>query len=433
MTLIPPGSTETFLDLDGGRVRVLRSSTGHPDGRAVPSPVLLIHGGGTDNSAISWYEVFSALGPEREVVAVDLPGFGRTTGIEPAGGAPDLADFVARAMHELALSPAVVMGVSMGGDVALNLAIRHPQLVEALVLVAPGGLVPVFRNRAAQFVAWSAAQLPDVLLIPLTGLASHFVEAAIKGVVKDPDSLPPDVLDEFVQEARRPRAGLAYGRYNQASLGPWSMRNNLLPEVHRVSAPALFFHGQDDPLVDPQGSRRASELMPDARLVLVPDCGHWAQLEARDRFLSEVHDFLGAGGTGRRTGHEEVGADVVDGGVGGKTGRVRCVVAADHEIPTRAPLVLVSGDVVEVGERDREWPAFVFVTASRGTGWVPSRHLDIKGSAGTARVGYDTTELPALSGEHVDVILDDPESGWAWCRNAVGREGWIPHRVLTPA
>lgn len=309
MSLMPPGSAETFIDLDGGRVRVMRSTaepaarcpagatTSDPSG-AVPgqrdtrAPVLLIHGGGTDNSAISWYEVFAPLGAEREVVAVDLPGFGRTTGIEPVGGAPELADFVARAARALAMPRAVVMGVSMGGDVALNLALRHPDLVEALVLIAPGGLVPVFRNRIAQLSAWLAAQLPDVLLVPLARLANRYVETALRAMVKDPDTLPPEVVAEFVREARRPGAGMAYGRYNQASIGPWSMRNNLLPAVSRVDVPTLLFHGQDDPLVDPEGSRLASELMPNAHLVTVPNCGHWAQLEARARFLTELSTFL---------------------------------------------------------------------------------------------------------------------------------------------
>lgn len=111
----------------------------------------------------------------------------------------------------------------------------------------------------------------------------------------------------------------------------------------------------------------------------------------------------------------------------------RYVVTADHTIPKRPALVLVPGEVVQVGEQDTQWPAFVFVTAPRGTGWVPSRHIDITGSQGTVRLGYDTTELPASTGECVDVVLDDPESGWSWCRNADGHEGWIPHRVLAPA
>ncbi|WP_453984331.1 SH3 domain-containing protein [Brevibacterium casei] len=109
---------------------------------------------------------------------------------------------------------------------------------------------------------------------------------------------------------------------------------------------------------------------------------------------------------------------------------VRYVLTADHEIPDRPPLTLEPGDSVEVGDQDTEWPAFVFVTAPRGTGWVPARHIDIDGPVGTVRVGYDTTELPASSGDYVDLVRDDPESGWSWCRNSDGREGWIPRRVL---
>ncbi|TPG05097.1 hypothetical protein EAH85_14090 [Curtobacterium flaccumfaciens] len=106
------------------------------------------------------------------------------------------------------------------------------------------------------------------------------------------------------------------------------------------------------------------------------------------------------------------------------------MLTADHVIPERSPLVVRPGEVVQVGERDTEWPAFVFVTASHGTGWVPARHINIDDSVGVVCVRYDTAELPAKSGEHVAVLDDDLESGWSWCRNAAGREGWIPHRVL---
>ncbi|PSL38466.1 SH3 domain-containing protein [Labedella gwakjiensis] len=110
---------------------------------------------------------------------------------------------------------------------------------------------------------------------------------------------------------------------------------------------------------------------------------------------------------------------------------MRFVLTADHETPERAPLVIRPGDIVQVGDRDTEWPTFVFVTTPQGAGWVPSRHLDIDGFVGIVRVGYHTTELPASSGETVDVLADDPESDWSWCRDTDGREGWIPHRVLS--
>ncbi|WOF23053.1 SH3 domain-containing protein [Microbacterium betulae] len=105
-------------------------------------------------------------------------------------------------------------------------------------------------------------------------------------------------------------------------------------------------------------------------------------------------------------------------------------LTADHEIPARAPLRVRAGKTVRVGDRDAEWPAFVLVRAEGGEGWVPSRHLD--GARPEARVveAYDTTELPARSGVVVEIVADDDASGWAWCRDAAGREGWVPHRVL---
>lgn len=112
---------------------------------------------------------------------------------------------------------------------------------------------------------------------------------------------------------------------------------------------------------------------------------------------------------------------------------MRRMVSADHVIPRRAPLRIEPGDVVQVGDRDAEWPAFVFITTPHGSGWVPSRHIDVNGREGTVLVGYDTTELPVARGEHVEVIRDDSESGWSWCRNVDGREGWVPQRVLDDA
>ena len=107
----------------------------------------------------------------------------------------------------------------------------------------------------------------------------------------------------------------------------------------------------------------------------------------------------------------------------------RRVVTADHEPPARPPLQVAAGERVQVGRRDDEWPAFVFVTAEGGSGWVPARHID----EGVVVTAYDTTELRAAAGDVVEVVADDVESGWAWCRDVRGGEGWIPHRALGPA
>ena len=110
----------------------------------------------------------------------------------------------------------------------------------------------------------------------------------------------------------------------------------------------------------------------------------------------------------------------------------RAVAVAAHEIPGRPPLRIEPGEVVTAGRNDDEWPAFVYVTSSHGEGWVPERHLRRDAEAATVVVAYDTTELPVGAGEHLDILEEDRESGWAWCCNAAGRAGWVPLRVLRP-
>lgn len=105
---------------------------------------------------------------------------------------------------------------------------------------------------------------------------------------------------------------------------------------------------------------------------------------------------------------------------------------SDHEVPAREPIRLEPGDEVTVGERDTQWPAFVFVTGGSGEGWVPSRHLSASAGSAAVITPYDTTELELAAGEEVTVLNRDDASGWWWCRRADGSTGWVPVSVLDP-
>ncbi len=287
--LIPPGAREEFIPYKTGVVRLLRSN----QSETVPEfSLVLIHGGGTDNAAISWYKLFEPFGKCYSVTALDLPGFGATKGIELLGGPDKMADFTVEIMKLADINKAVVFGVSMGGDVALNIALRHTSFTEALVLVGPGGLVPLIKNKVLHTSAWLGTKLPDWLLLPLSQFANRFVKSVLKNMVHDYAALPPEVVDEFIREAQKRGAGMGYGRYNQATVGRYGMKNNLLPLVGSIEVPALFFHGKNDPMVDPAGSVKAVNSMPNARLVMPEDCGHWAQLEKHELFVHEVERFL---------------------------------------------------------------------------------------------------------------------------------------------
>ncbi|MGB7425572.1 MAG: SH3 domain-containing protein, partial [Ornithinimicrobium sp.] len=109
----------------------------------------------------------------------------------------------------------------------------------------------------------------------------------------------------------------------------------------------------------------------------------------------------------------------------------RVTARTAHEIPDRPPLKLKVGDTVRAGDRDTEWPEFVFATAvDGGTGWVPVRHLSQPTGTATVQTMYDTTELPTQVGEVLEVVTEDVESGWLWCRSGSARQGWVPIRTV---
>ena len=118
----------------------------------------------------------------------------------------------------------------------------------------------------------------------------------------------------------------------------------------------------------------------------------------------------------------------------GAPGPERVIATEAHTPSERPPLVVRVGEEVTAGERDDRWPAFALVTtAARGEGWVPSRYLSA--DQGRARVvrAYATRELATAAGETLEVLERDDESGWLWCVNATGGEGWVPVGTVQPA
>lgn len=286
--LIPPGAVEEFVALRGGFVRVLRSAN---PARGDAPPLVLLHGAGNDSAAISWYHAWRQFGARCGVIAFDMPGFGLTQGIEPTGDPKQMADLTAEMLDALGLPKAVVVGFSMGGDVALNLALRHAERVGALILVAPGGLVPMFQNPWSHAMAWMASTVPASVAASIGSMAEDCYEDGYRYVMKHHEDLEPEIADEYAREART-HALMGQTRYNQATVGVLGMRNNNMPHVHTIAIPTLFLHGVDDPIVPRRASERAAEEMPDARYVEVPGCGHWVQLEFPEVFEREVGGFL---------------------------------------------------------------------------------------------------------------------------------------------
>lgn len=105
------------------------------------------------------------------------------------------------------------------------------------------------------------------------------------------------------------------------------------------------------------------------------------------------------------------------------------VVTQAHTKSYADPLVVRVHDIVSLGDRDDEWPGWIWCVdkAARG-GWLPEDIVELTGEAGRIREAFDTTELTVDVAEavHGGRIV----AGWQWCRHADGREGWVPVRCL---
>ncbi len=238
-------------------------------------PLLLLHGLGVTHE--TWAPTIAALAARWRVIAPDLPGHGRSSKPD----APYTIDFFAGVVRSLGralgVEQAVVIGNSMGGRIALELAIAYPRFVRALVLAAPAtDFAPIGRVLAA---------LMDVVVRP--GVLRVALPRAMAWGVYDPRAVPtlprPTVAlarEDFLHHARAVRRSLA---------GVLAAES---PDLARVTQPVQLVWGEQDRLVPALFGRGLRRRLPHARLAVLPRCGHFPMLERPAEFHRLTTDFL---------------------------------------------------------------------------------------------------------------------------------------------
>ena len=236
-------------------------------------PLWLFH------SLLADRDSFAAVrGPLAERFAVhlpELPGFGGSQAVE--GGLAAVADRMADALRDRGGEAPVVLGNGYGGFVALQMAIRHPDLVHSLALADCGAcfLEPgraAFRAMAAGVEAGGAARIADVAMRRL--FAPAFQEAH------------PTLMAER-------RAAFLRTSPEVLIAACWALAElDLRQDVGAVRVPVLVVVGERDEATPPPMSRELAALLPDARLVEIEGCAHVPQLQDPARFLAAVLPFL---------------------------------------------------------------------------------------------------------------------------------------------
>jgi pimeloyl-ACP methyl ester carboxylesterase len=273
-----------------GRLRFARAETRVGDiaylEAGVGSPVLLVHGLGATKA--SFLPTVDALADRHRVIALDLPGFGDSA--KPLGAAYD-ARFFARAvaglLDALEIERAHVVGNSLGGRVAIEVALRHPSRVEGLGLLAPS--LAWRRDRPwARYLRWIRPELGVIQPAPravVERIVRRLVPGASEGWVAAG-------VDEFLRaylQARGRAAFYAAARHvyledPDGDAGFWT-------RLRRLGAPALFVWGRRDTLVPIGFARHVREAVP-AALHLELDCGHVPQLERPRATHAALRSFL---------------------------------------------------------------------------------------------------------------------------------------------
>jgi pimeloyl-ACP methyl ester carboxylesterase len=250
---------------------------------------LVIHGWSS-----SWYALsplLPMLSERYRCISVDLPGYGSSPRMKQRATIPGYADLLADLIRQLGKPPVVLVGHSMGGMISLTLGMRHPELVERMVLVCP-----TISGRLSTFI--------NLFILPITlmerfGLGSWIVSVFENWLVGITDQLmrPASFAEvtgitaqDYAQlraDARRPGQGRVRAECY------WAMReNDLRGKLKQVTVPALVIWGMEDNTVPLRDASVVAREWPEADLRVIPSAGHWPQFETPKIAERYVRAFL---------------------------------------------------------------------------------------------------------------------------------------------
>jgi pimeloyl-ACP methyl ester carboxylesterase len=240
-------------------------------------PLVFVHGAADDSRA--WQPQLAALADEFTVVAWDEPGAGGSSDLPAIFGLTDYAHCLAALIEALALGPAHVAGLSWGGTVAQELYRHHPELVATLILVDTyagwKGSLPEQEVRARVAGALNTLQAP----------AEEFDPTFPGLFAGDPPAEFVPLLDDMAAAVRPDTLR------NLLCVMAEADQRDILP---RIAVPTLLIWGELDVRSPLSVARQFEQAIPDAQLVVIPDCGHVSNLEQPGLFNDAVREFCRA-------------------------------------------------------------------------------------------------------------------------------------------
>lgn len=264
-----------FVEVSGRRLAYEEVSPDDPRGT-----VLLLCGIGAKRQG--WYKQLPVLGERYRAIAVDYRDVGDSDAASGPYSIRDLAGDVHALARELGVKRASLIGISMGGFIALELALAHPELVDRLILVvtSAGGATHVATSR-------------EVMLALLPGdeeVESGAGARRVCSLVAGPGFAErhPEAIEEFVAIARHnPLRRDAYLRQLTACRA-----HDVADRLGEIGAPTLVIHGAADPLVRVENGRHLAAAIAGAELIVYDGIGHIPEVECFEQFNDDLLAFL---------------------------------------------------------------------------------------------------------------------------------------------
>lgn len=282
------------IDLEWGPVSYLEWL---PDG-AAKADVLLLHGGGVDCAELSWGGVGPALSEAGyRVIAPDHPGYGESPLAGWRATQERQVSYIGELVDALELRDYVLGGLSLGGGLTIGHLLAHPSRARGAILLGSYGLMdhqfegPL--TLPAHLLTW--LMLKTRVLRWLTRSYANDrkkMDSGLRAIVRNPEERTTELLDAVMAEARRPEAGVAFEQWQFDQFGWRRARTNYSGRLPSIAIPVLLIHGDRDTGVPVNRARDAARLIPDARLVVVPDAGHWVQRDQPAVVIAALLDFL---------------------------------------------------------------------------------------------------------------------------------------------
>ena len=274
-------------------------------GGSADGPLLvMVHGLG--GSLVNWAALAPLLTGTCRVLALDLIGFGLTKAGTHSTSVTSNQRMRHRFLSDLAGGPAILVGNSMGGLIAILEAARHPEMVRAMILIDPA-LPPQPGSRpellvTASFGLYAVPPLGRAMLKARRRVRTpeQLAMDVLRLCCVDPSRVPADVLEQHMELARARRGYPDIDEHflgaARSMLGALARRGSVRSTLRKLRGPVLLLHGEKDRLVPIEASRAVAEANPSWRFEVAPDVGHVPQLEDPAWTASHILDWLASEG-----------------------------------------------------------------------------------------------------------------------------------------